>query len=463
MVSPCKILLVDDQAANLLALDALLRELTCQPVACNSGEAALRELLRDEFAVILLDLQMPGMDGTEVARFIRERDRTKSTPIIFITAHDANAEQINDAYSIGAVDFLIKPINQHVLRAKVKFFVELHLKNQQLRDMEQQLHAAQLKASRERTRLILENAKDFAFIEMELDGTIFGWGAGAEHVTGWTEEEALGSNFKFMFTSEDLAAERPTAERQQAANTGRAIDKRWHVRKDGSRFFADGVTVAVYNEDRTVRSLAKIFQDATARVQAEIEKDRLYKKTQAASFRLNAVFEQAPAFLCTLRGPTHIFEMANERYYQLIDKGSEIIGRTVAEVLPEADAQGFLALLDKVYESGEPFVGNDIELSVRQKDGSLVVRIIDFVYVPLKDSEGVITGIIAHGIDITERKRLEELARSAHERYSKLVESMDEGFCVIEMIFDKQGQPVDYRFLEANPVFAEHTGLGEVL
>ncbi len=209
-----------------------------------------------------------------------------------------------------------------------------------------------------------------------------------------------------------------------------------------------------------MQSLAKIFQDATSRLESENERERLFKEARSANARLNNIFEQAPAFLCALHGPDHVFDMANERYYQLIERGPEIIGRPVRDVMPEVEAQGFLALLDQVYRTGVPYVGNGVTLHYRQRDGSFGTRFVDFVYSALRDGDGQITGIVAHGVDITEKKRLEAEAQATDQRYRKLIESIDEGFCLIEMLFDENGQAVDYRFIEVNDEFSRHTGLG---
>ncbi|MBX6313189.1 MAG: response regulator, partial [Isosphaeraceae bacterium] len=127
------ILLVDDQPNSLLALEAILAGEGWNLVRALSGEQALMRLLDDDYAVILMDVQMPGMDGFEVAELIRERDRSKHTPIIFLTAFQSNEEQITRGYALGAVDFLSKPIMPAVLRAKVAVFVELFLKTEQVK------------------------------------------------------------------------------------------------------------------------------------------------------------------------------------------------------------------------------------------------------------------------------------------------------------------------------------------
>ncbi|MFY1697221.1 MULTISPECIES: response regulator [unclassified Solwaraspora] len=127
-----KALLVDDRRENLMALEAILQGLPVQTVAVESGEAALKQLLVDDFAVILLDAQMPEMDGFETANHIKRRERTRHVPILFLTAADRDNQLALRGYAAGAVDYLIKPFDPWVLRAKVGVFVDLWVKNRQL-------------------------------------------------------------------------------------------------------------------------------------------------------------------------------------------------------------------------------------------------------------------------------------------------------------------------------------------
>ncbi len=142
MAETARALLVDDRRDNLIALEAILQGLPVQPVAVESGEAALKQLLVDDFAVILLDAQMPNMDGFETASHIKRRERTRHVPILFLTAADRDAQLALRGYAVGAVDYLTKPFDPWVLRAKVSVFVELWTKTQQLK--------AQAEAARER-------------------------------------------------------------------------------------------------------------------------------------------------------------------------------------------------------------------------------------------------------------------------------------------------------------------------
>ena len=119
------ILLVDDQPKNLLALDAMLSGMGQNLVQANSGKKALKALLEQEFAVILLDVQMPDLDGFETANLIRQRDKSRDTPIIFLTALSRDETNVFRGYSLGAVDYLFKPFQPEILRSKVAVFVEL--------------------------------------------------------------------------------------------------------------------------------------------------------------------------------------------------------------------------------------------------------------------------------------------------------------------------------------------------
>ncbi|MER6437778.1 response regulator [Streptomyces sp. NPDC001185] len=142
------ILLVDDMEDNLIALEAVLGSLNEPMVRARSGEEAMKALLRQRFAVVLLDIRMPGMDGFETATNIKRLDQTKDVPIIFLTGTDADAGYAFRGYATGAADYLTKPFDPWVLRAKVTVFLELHRKNMQLERLlaREQAHAARISA-----------------------------------------------------------------------------------------------------------------------------------------------------------------------------------------------------------------------------------------------------------------------------------------------------------------------------
>lgn len=141
--SDAKVLVVDDRADNLISIEAILEQDNYTIVKANSGRAALKILLNDhDFSLILMDVQMPELSGYETATIIYERDKLKTIPIIFITAHSYDEEFIFKGYKMGGVDYIYKPIKPELLRAKVAVFVELYRKNKQLMQQEKKLLAA---------------------------------------------------------------------------------------------------------------------------------------------------------------------------------------------------------------------------------------------------------------------------------------------------------------------------------
>jgi len=129
-----KVLAVDDRKENLLALEAILQGLPIEVHTVTSGEDALKRLLIDDYAVILLDAQMPGMDGFETAEQIKNREKTRHIPILFLTAVDYDAHLAFRGYQAGAVDYLTKPFDPWILRSKIKVFVDLWHLHQKLAD-----------------------------------------------------------------------------------------------------------------------------------------------------------------------------------------------------------------------------------------------------------------------------------------------------------------------------------------
>lgn len=148
VVDQARVLVVDDDRNNLIAMNGLLEDLADEVVFARSGEEALRLILRMEFAVILMDVLMPGLDGYETAAIIRSRKRSRRIPIIFLTAANRDDVHMFRGYSAGAVDFVFKPVEPLILRSKIAVFVDLHRKTQEV----------QLKADYEQ-RLLLENLR----------------------------------------------------------------------------------------------------------------------------------------------------------------------------------------------------------------------------------------------------------------------------------------------------------------
>ncbi len=154
---------------------------------------------------------------------------------------------------------------------------------------------------------------------------------------------------------------------------------------------------------------------AHAALQAEAEAARdANRRVAEERGLLRALFEQAPSFMAVLRGPQHIFELANEHYISLVGR-SELLGKTVEKALPEVREQGFIDLLDEVYRSGVPFEGRQLKVDLNTADGKRRRRHLDFVYQPIKDDDGVVVGILVEGSDVTERIEGDERLRLAQQ------------------------------------------------
>lgn len=135
-----KVLLVDDQPANLVSLEAILEAEDRELIKANSGPEGLKVLLREDISLVLLDVQMPGMDGFEMAELMRQRKDTQSIPIIFVTAISKEKQYVFKGYQVGAVDYLFKPLDPVILQSKVNFFLQL---DRQRRELQQKLKQAQ--------------------------------------------------------------------------------------------------------------------------------------------------------------------------------------------------------------------------------------------------------------------------------------------------------------------------------
>ena len=171
------ILMVDDRPENLMALRAILESLECDLIEARSGAEALKHLLGREFALILMDVQMPGMDGFETTTIIKEREKTRHIPIIFVTAISKDQHYVFQGYTAGAVDYISKPFDPDILRSKVSVFIDLWNKTQQIKEQ-----AARLRASEQR-----EKEQQLAALQHDLE---------RRHMAALSESEARLSRFK---------------------------------------------------------------------------------------------------------------------------------------------------------------------------------------------------------------------------------------------------------------------------
>ena len=285
------ILLVDDRAENLLALEAILEPLGENLVQAHSGDEALKCLLTDEFAAILLDVQMPGLNGFQTAELIKSRERTRYVPIIFLTAISKDEEYVFRGYSVGAVDYMSKPFQPDVLRSKVSVFVDLYRKQRQLKRQERLLreaaireveleHRARLLAQEARLAQIVSTAMDAILV---LDGqrriTLFN--VAAERMFGRPNRTVLGRQTTELFPDGDFDRVLTALAAAEKAGVGSELHALTGMRANGERFPIE-VSVSCLDVNGQ-RSYTLIGRDMTERQRTE---EAL--RTQAISLERNA-------------------------------------------------------------------------------------------------------------------------------------------------------------------------------
>lgn len=250
------VLLVDDQPANLTSFESLLEDLDVTLLCASSGQQALKMLLDNDVAVVLLDVQMPEMDGYEVARLMQKWSHTRDTPIIFVTAINRDVEHILRGYESGAVDFLTKPIDPLVLRSKVRVFLELDTRTREL--------AASLDTVRklkEHNELLLRSVGEGIF-SLDTDGVITYANPEAQALLG-IPEPLTGEYFVRLFEGRESAAA------IEAMLSNCRAGERWQqvlsARRHDGHFPAEIVATPMYDRDEEVTGLSLIMQDVSAR------------------------------------------------------------------------------------------------------------------------------------------------------------------------------------------------------
>jgi diguanylate cyclase (GGDEF)-like protein/PAS domain S-box-containing protein len=235
------ILVVDDNPAQRLAVRAMLAPLGHAVIEADSGREALRAVLRQTFAMILMDVRMPTLDGYETAKLIRQRTQSGLTPIIFVTAFGRDETQAASAYASGAVDFIFTPILPDVLRAKVSAFVDLFVASQELQRSLESITAlnAALRDSEVRSRAVLQNVADGIVTSGEA-GLIESFNRSARRLFGYREDEVIGQPLSLIIAPshhDDLSAPGPAGRGAPNATDGPAAPTETvGCRKDGSCF-----------------------------------------------------------------------------------------------------------------------------------------------------------------------------------------------------------------------------------
>lgn len=292
--------------------------------------------------------------------------------------------------------------------------------------------------SAELFQLVVENVKDYAIFMTDADGVVISWNPGVERLLGYTENEIIGQSIAVIFTAEDRAAEAHIKEMQTAASVGRWEDERWMLRRDGSQFWANRLVMPLKNEDGTLRGFAKVMRDDTAKKIAEEKLAQTNRRTE------NILSSITDAFFMLDRNLRYVYvNEATTRMFGFTE--TDFLGKSLSEMFPNVEDNIFHREVEGALEDGKQRVFENYYAPID--------RWFENHIYPVEDGLSIIT------TEITARKRAEAAYLASEEKYRTLFDSIDEGFCVIEVLFDENGKPNNYRFLELNPSFEKLTGL----
>lgn len=327
-----KLLIVDDEARNLDALEVMLQSSGCTFVRAQSADEALLAMLHDNFAAVILDIRMPGMGGIELAQLIKQRRRTQNVPILFLTAHLLEEDDVLRGYGVGAVDYLSKPINADILRSKVAVFIELFRKTRELLTLNETLHYQN--AERARAQLALERANEELEqrvadrtaaltvahrgvreneerLRMAMDVaqmTAWEWDVSSGHMTWSTDPErlfgfpegALGPQKRLFRVVHPEDNDRCGDAIQLALSSGTYECDYRVVRADGSVVWITERGRVLRSDDGAVDKMVGVSRDVSVQRRAERERERLLISEREARDEAERQSRIKDEFLATL-------------------------------------------------------------------------------------------------------------------------------------------------------------------
>lgn len=305
--APIEVLLVDDAPDKLLALGAALSDLDVTVVQARSGNEALRLVLKRDFAVILLDINMPGMDGFETAALIRQRKCSAHTPIIFVTSFSTADVEVYRGYSLGAVDYLFTPVTPEVLRSKVSVFVELAKKSREIQRQTEALRRAdeermERKLAEAHARIEWEAQRNQFFrLSIELlaiadyEGVFTQTNPTWQKTFGYAEGELHGHNLEEFVHPEDLAVTRELVANSRQAETSLYFETRFRARDGSYRWL--GWTIAPFAAEGLLYVFAR---DITERRERENEIRRLNADLEQRTLSLQLLNQELESFSYSL-------------------------------------------------------------------------------------------------------------------------------------------------------------------
>lgn len=386
------ILLVDDEPANLLALEAVLEDLQENLVCVNSGEEALRCLLKHDFAVVLLDVKMPGMDGFEAATLVRQRDKSRRTPIIFLTGMQHDVAHVFRGYEIGAVDYMLKPIVPEILKSKVAVFVELYRKTREIKQQEKKY------------RNIFQSFPDIYF-RLDMEGNINLVSPSIHDKLGYQPHEVIGRSAGFFFKNATVAAD----SMERLMSIGVITDCEFPLlAKDGRAVEFSLNAHMMYNNQGDAVGMEGVLRDITER--KEVERLKVEESKREQGRILQSILDSM--------GDGVVVADRQGNFLLHNPAAEQITGFSPVGLTPEQWAERYGAYLP---DMSTPYPRDELPL-VRAMRGELIDgaeiymrspgcgsgRWLSVNGRPLRDGDGALCGGIAVFRDVTENKLSEQ-------------------------------------------------------
>ncbi|MCJ2061737.1 PAS domain-containing protein [Methylobacterium sp. J-088] len=386
-------------------------------------------------------------DIFEIEDLTRDR-RTASNPLVTggpQVRFYAGAPLITpDGVSLGALCVLDTKPNK---LTPSQAFVLRTLSRQVITVLELRRSLRQRRESDRRNKAILQSAVDYAIVSLDLKGLVTSWSPGAEHILGWDEAEMCGKPVHVFFTEEDVYAGIPEQEMASALLHGCGTDERWHIRKSGERFWANGEMMPLWDEHGRHEGFLKILRDRTS------QRNAAAKEAADAAFMRGVLSSSADCI--KVLDPNARLTFMNDGGLAVIEaddfnqvRGCDWTGFWQGKSRDDARAAFWAALAGGTGHFQAP--ADTLKGTPKWWDVQVT---------PIRDAEGRPERLLVVSRDITKQRASDQLVTESEKRWRGLFEGMQEGFFSGEIIRDADGKPVDYRFVEINPAFAAQSGL----
>ncbi|SDD15410.1 PAS domain S-box-containing protein [Paenibacillus sp. UNCCL117] len=458
-LSQVNILIVDDRPENRLAMVSILQGDRYTAVTASTGEEALRKLLQDDYALILMDIQMPGMNGFETVEIIKSRERSKHIPVIFVTALSQAEAHMLRGYEVGGIDFIFKPFDPKVLQLKVEHFVSMYKYRVELEQQKEltSWRTAELEAANKRLlassrRLMRAEAMARAigdtsidtFFTLSEEGVILAANPASIRMFGYGLDESKGMHVSSLLSDFGHTWGGPLASGRVLSGHVSAAAEVVGIRKDGMSFPADLQLGLAFVEDRPVYVCA--VRDSTERKQSfarlELAVDQRTRDLKEANARLqlsydriNDILESITDAFYALDNEWNIIYLNASAEAQLGVSRDRALGRSLWEFIPKEESVGYEIMKESIRRG---------EALRREVYSHLIDKWVEVRVYPGS------RGVNMYVQDMTERRRMLQKVRNSHEKFYKIFQASPSLMALISLR--------NYGYLDVNESWRQHTG-----